>query len=787
MKNSTKILSIGSAILSTLAIATPQIHAGFCTPPPSGIISWWPAEGNGNDSVGTNIASVPVGVTYAPGEVGQGFNFDGGANRIIVADVPELNFGANQDFSIEAWIQPDVATTDYGVMSIVEKRIASGGSDSPNGYEFCLVNGAVACRFESTTFESTSPDLRDGFFHHVAMTVSRNSTTGGNLYVDGAVVLTFDPTALNGSLINSEPLRIGNHPALDLNCFFKGIIDEVSIYDRALSTNEIQAIYNAGSEGKCMSPCTPPPSDIISWWPAEGNANDIVSGNNGIATNITYTIGEVGNAFNFNGSNAYVRVPASSNLNVGIGNGFTFETWINPATLNPQPLAEWNSNSGDSGIGAHFWISEGKFFPGPAGCLYANLVDTGGGDHYFSTDGGVATTNSYQHIALTYDEASGVAVIYSNGVAVQTSNLGTFIPQTSFDFYLGGRPSGFGAGSTYGGVMDEPSLYNRALSSNEVAAIYNAGSGGKCTSHPYIPPPRTATATAEWAGAFVVGVDIIDGGAGYTNTPNVRFIGGGGTGAQASVTVSNGVVVAIDITNPGSGYTNTPVVVIDPPFIASPILGIASISILNFSNLNIGTNYQLQLLQSPNWINQLVSFKASSTIYTQLVAGAPDGGNYRLAVTPIPAQAVAVPQVINGFVVAVRILTGGSGYATPPAVTFTGNGNAGSNATAVAGINKSGVVTNITVINAGMGYVNPVIVQIDPPPVTALFPTVLSGVVINSSGLAPYDNYQIQFRNDMGAAWGNLSGGLLYSTNALNARYIFLTNNTGYFRLQYVP
>jgi hypothetical protein len=120
-------------------------------------------------------------------------------------------------------------------------------------------------------------------------------------------------------------------------------------------------------------------------------------------------------------------------------------------------------------------------------------------------------------------------------------------------------------------------------------------------------------------------------------------------------------------------------------------------------------------------------------------------------------------------------------------VTFTGNGNAGSNATAVAGINKSGMVTNITVINAGMGYVNPVIVQIDPPPVTALFPTVLSGVVINSSGLAPYDNYQIQFRNDMGAAWGNLSGGLLYSTNALNARYIFLTNNTGYFRLQYVP
>ena len=282
-------------------------------------------------------------------------------------------------------------------------------------------------------------------------------------------------------------------------------------------------------------------------------------------------------------------------------------------------------------------------------------------------------------------------------------------------------------------------------------------------------------------------MDIVDGGAGYTNTPNVRFIGGGGTGAQASVVVSNGVVVAVDITNPGSGYTNTPVVVIDPPFIAHPILGIASISVLNFSNLNIGTNYQLQQFQSPNWINQSVGFTASNTIYTQLVAGVPDGGNYRLAVTPIPSQAVAVPQVINGFVVAARIITGGSGYATPPAVTFIGNGNVGSNATAVASINKNGVVTNITVINAGMGYVSPVTIQIDPPPVTALFPTVLSGVVINSSSLAPYDNYQIQFKAGMDTAWGNLSGGLFMPLVATNAQYIFLTNNAGFFRLQYVP
>ena len=229
--------------------------------------------------------------------------------------------------------------------------------------------------------------------------------------------------------------------------------------------------------------CYPPPSGLISWWPAEGNANDLVGGNNGVTTNISFSAGEAGGAFYLNGSNAYVRVPASSSLNVGSGSGFTFETWINPLNTNRQALAEWNNNAGDAGIGAHLFITESQYPTlggGAPGCLYANLIDTSGGTHVFSTGGGVVVPNTYQHIALTYDKASGIAVLYCNGLAVQSSNLGSFTPQTSYDFYLGTRASGTDAGSFFGGTIDESSLYNRALSSSEIAAIYNAGNAGKC-------------------------------------------------------------------------------------------------------------------------------------------------------------------------------------------------------------------------------------------------------------------------------------------------------------------
>ena len=97
-----------------------------------------------------------------------------------------------------------------------------------------------------------------------------------------------------------------------------------------------------------------------------------------------------------------------------------------------------------------------------------------------------------------------------------------------------------------------------------------------------IPATSPAIGTATITGSFVTGVNITDGGRGYTNTPLVRFIGGGGSGVGAYAVVSNGVVMSIIVTNAGFGYTNAPVVVIDPPLILNPVLGIAPMSFLTF-------------------------------------------------------------------------------------------------------------------------------------------------------------------------------------------------------------
>jgi hypothetical protein len=231
------------------------------------------------------------------------------------------------------------------------------------------------------------------------------------------------------------------------------------------------------SFASAQADCVTPPSGLVAWWPAEGNANDIAGNNNGaLQGGVSFALGEVGQAFLFGTPDAGVKVPASPALDVGMGGGLTIEGWINPSDFaGRRYIAEWNN--GDTNqvapYGAHLVIlSPGELGLG-AGNLYADLVDTGGQSHQIMAPGGTITANKFQHVALTYDKGSGLATLYCNGTVVAQQTLGSFTPLTSSDFYIGHRPAG-GVGS-FSGSIDEISLYSRALSAAEIRADYEVG------------------------------------------------------------------------------------------------------------------------------------------------------------------------------------------------------------------------------------------------------------------------------------------------------------------------
>ena len=143
----------------------------------------------------------------------------------------------------------------------------------------------------------------------------------------------------------------------------------------------------------------------MAWWQAEGNAADIIGGNNGILENGTgFSNGEVGQAFNLNGINNFVLVNAASpTWDVGQGSGFTIEGWIDPMnSANSMLIADYErllGTTSSADVGAAFAINSS----GP-GSLFANVKDTFDSDHTFYSSNGVVATGVWQHVALVYDK-----------------------------------------------------------------------------------------------------------------------------------------------------------------------------------------------------------------------------------------------------------------------------------------------------------------------------------------------------------------------------------------------
>ena len=276
------------------------------------------------------------------------------------------------------------------------------------------------------------------------------------------------PTATNATLVLTN-VQLGQ----------SGNLYSVVVTNLEGSTNSSNALLTVN-----VQVCAHPPLGLVSWWAAEGNANDSFGTNEGtLSGGVSFTAGEVGEAFLFDGASGYVSIPASSSLDVGSGQGLTIEGWIKPNQLSTlAPLVEWDNGAG--GLGPVFWINEPTGFGGGGpGSLYVNISDVSGTGHAIATGPNLLSASSFNHVAVTYDKGSGTAVLYLNGSVVASQNLGVFTPETTYNVFLGTRPS---SSYYFGGLMDEMSIYGRALSGEKSKIFMPLVAYGKCAIAPVI-------------------------------------------------------------------------------------------------------------------------------------------------------------------------------------------------------------------------------------------------------------------------------------------------------------
>jgi predicted double-glycine peptidase len=226
---------------------------------------------------------------------------------------------------------------------------------------------------------------------------------------------------------------------------------------------------------KISGSCTPVPQGLVGWWPGEGNANDLTGSNNGTLVNgATFSLGEVGQAFNLNGVNQYIQIPNQPGLNPT--SGITDEVWVKLVMMPPVSITNgWDpmdNNGPASHQGSHLLriLNDGSVAFGilKPGTIDWQLVQTGTGK---------VTAGSFVHVAGTYDASTGKQCVYVNGNPTCSQFASSVLNATNNTLTLGGDSWN---GIYLNGEVDEPAIYNRALSASEIQAIFNAGSAGKC-------------------------------------------------------------------------------------------------------------------------------------------------------------------------------------------------------------------------------------------------------------------------------------------------------------------
>jgi hypothetical protein len=224
-------------------------------------VSWWKAEGSAADAVDGNSGTLNGGVTFAPGKVGQAFLLDGVDAFVNAGNAPALHVSGG-DFTVEAWVlfnalgHPPGANRDDappGDVSIVDKMSTRGVNadgwrllkQADNRFWFCLGGGiGNLCMQPAFTLFSTTVATTGVWYHLAAV----KSATGFSLYIDGQLQDSRSPLP-DFMDLHVGDLRIGANALQGTH--LNGLIDEVAIYDRALSATELQAVFLAGSRGKC--------------------------------------------------------------------------------------------------------------------------------------------------------------------------------------------------------------------------------------------------------------------------------------------------------------------------------------------------------------------------------------------------------------------------------------------------------------------------------------------------------------------------------------------------------
>lgn len=415
---------------------------------------------------------------WVAGKLGKALEFDGGGTEYVDLGLVIPGISGNAAFTMCAWVNTDS-------VSSVQTIVATGNpAVSLNAAALFLnanSNGSLSMEFGgSKTAGSATGLIAVGRWYHVCGTKTAGAiNTTSALYING-INTSISTASTDIPSIATTDASIGrfvNTGGYD----FDGKIDEVRVYNRALSASEILTLYRSGSVVTNTSRNTRLTSGLVGLWSFDGA--DVVNGAmrdrsvsnrtaymvNTMATSTAYAPGRIGQGMKLNGTSDFLHVPSSApTYDFGSGS-FTIAWW------------EYRT-SNDNGRAAIARAANAPYVPFLLGYSAAGadlyIYMSSNGSSWDIADGktlGEVTLNTWNHFIV--QRSGNTFTAYKNGVQTDTWSsalaLGTVAGGSNNDEQVNfGR---YDSSFFFQGTLDDIRFYNRAITVAEIAQLYATG------------------------------------------------------------------------------------------------------------------------------------------------------------------------------------------------------------------------------------------------------------------------------------------------------------------------
>ena len=422
------------------------------------LVAAYNGESNTNDSFGSNNGTAQGGLTYTTGKIGNAFQFNGTTSY---NSLPNDSFNnLTDDFSISFWVNHASLLGNECVFSNFAYNGTSYWGTAViavgNSFSFYIFNGtSTVYSLNILVGQAMSTNT---WYNYV---ITRKASTGSKIYRNGTLLVS-DTNTVN-PVYNSGNIRpsIGswnNGPLFsNLRQYYMSSnskIDALNIWTKELTASEVIELYNSGNGAQYIGDNFYKPT-----------TNDALNTYNGTAQGgLTYGVGKVGTAFQFNGTNAYVKPPNNS---LSFTGDFSVSFWMKLGSLNQTSyiIDSAGFNAGTAGWVLNLASGNLQF------SIYNNNTLNQIAANYVLT-----STSVWYHVVIT--SKSGYNAIYINNSLVM-SNTSTIRPNYISQPYNIPYIGVFKTANTqfFNGNIDSLNFWQKELTASEITELYNSGNG----------------------------------------------------------------------------------------------------------------------------------------------------------------------------------------------------------------------------------------------------------------------------------------------------------------------